>query len=273
MTNNIYKKVAIKAALESGLFIRKSVGKICKISYKGRDNIVTDVDKKAEDLIIKKIRRFFPDHSILSEEGKPIEGSSGYRWIIDPLDGTTNFAHAFPFFCVSIALERQGRIIIGAVYDPVREELFYAEEAKGAFLNDKRISVSKVRRLSDSFLATGFSYGITRKDKNIENFRNLLVKSLAVRRAGSAALDLSYVACGRFDGFWEMNLHPWDSAAGMLIVEEAGGRVTRFNGSKYTPYNNDILATNRLIHRQIIKELAYLSNSPDEGTKVATPPL
>jgi myo-inositol-1(or 4)-monophosphatase len=224
---------------------------VAEISHKGRDNIVTDVDKKAEAMIIKDILAAFPGHSILSEESEPRSGLAPYTWIIDPLDGTTNFAHAFPFFCVSIALEKSGRIVLGVVYDPIREELFFAEKGRGAYLNGKKIHVSKVKKLIDSFLATGFSYGIKRKDRNISYFRKLLTRTQAIRRAGSAALDLCYVACGRFDGFWEMDLHPWDSAAGMLIVEEAGGKVTRFDSSPYSPYDKNILATNGHIHNKM----------------------
>jgi len=250
------KRIAIEAALKSGRFIKESVGKAYNVSYKGRDNIVTDIDKRSEKMIIDKISSAFPEHSILSEESSPRSGTSPYRWIIDPLDGTTNFAHAFPFFCVSIGLERSGVIEMGVVYDPMRDELFHAEAGKGSYLNKKRIFVSKVRKISEAFLATGFSYGITSKDRNIKHFRNLLIRSLAIRRAGSAALDLCYVACGRFDGFWEMNLHPWDSAAGLLIVREASGRVTKFDGSNYTPYDKDILATNGFIHNEMIKALS-----------------
>jgi myo-inositol-1(or 4)-monophosphatase len=224
---------------------------VAEISHKGRDNIVTDVDKKAEAMIIKDILAAFPGHSILSEESEPRSGLAPYTWIIDPLDGTTNFAHAFPFFCVSIALEKSGRVVLGVVYDPIREELFFAEKGRGAYLNGKKIHVSKVKKLIDSFLATGFSYGIKRKDRNISYFRELLTRTQAIRRAGSAALDLCYVACGRFDGFWEMDLHPWDSAAGMLIVEEAGGKVTRFDRSPYSPYDKNILATNGHIHNKM----------------------
>lgn len=249
------RNVLLKAAVESGRFIRRSVGKIEEISRKGRDNIVTDVDKKAEAMIIGRILRSFPDHSILSEESEPRAGDTGYRWIIDPLDGTTNFAHAFPFFCVSIAVEKNSKMALGCVYDPMRNELFFAEAGKGAYLNRKRIRVSSVRYLIDGFLATGFSYGVKKKDRNIRYFRKLLTRSLAIRRAGSAALDLCYVACGRFDGFWEMDLHPWDSAAGMLIVQESGGRVTKFDGTKYSPYDKNILATNSRIHNQISRVL------------------
>lgn len=255
MVKKEFKTVARRAALASGRLIRSSVGKINKISYKGRDNIVTDVDKKAESIIIRDIARSFPGHSILSEERPPKIGASPYRWIIDPLDGTTNFAHAFPFFCVSIGLEVDRVMAYGVVYDPVRDELFEAEAGRGARLNGKSISVSATRKLRDSFLATGFSYGITRKDRNIGHFGTLLTRSLAIRRAGSAALDLCYVACGRFDGFWEMDLHPWDSAAGYLIVKEAGGEVTQFNKDAYTPYEKNILATNGSIHDEISKFL------------------
>lgn len=253
--NNKFKKIAIEAAFKSGKLIKSSVGKISSISYKGRDNIVTDVDKKSEDIIIKMIHSHFPGHSILSEECGAIDKRSSYRWIIDPLDGTTNFAHAFPFFCVSIALEVNGQIVLGVVYDPMRDELFYAQSGKGAYLNSKRISVSGVSKLADSFLATGFSYGAKRKDRNLGNFKRLLMKTMAIRRAGSAELDLAYVACGRFDGFWEMDLKPWDSAAGYLLVKEAKGTITRFNGSEFSVYDNNILASNRRIHPLISKNL------------------
>jgi len=209
----------------------------------------------SEKLIIGMILRAFPGHSILSEESPPVDSGSRYRWIIDPIDGTTNFAHAFPFFCVSIALEESGKVILGVVYDPMRNEIFTAEKGKGAALNGKKIGVSRVGSLGGSFLATGFSYGITGKDRNIEYFRKLLVKAQAIRRAGSAALDLCYVACGRFDGFWEMNLHPWDVAAASLIVGEANGKVTKFDGKPYCHYDKNILATNGHIHNQMISSL------------------
>jgi len=250
-----YRKVAIEAALESGVFIKRSVGKISSVSYKGRDNIVTNVDKTSEKMIVKKILSNFPGHSILGEEGNSLESGSSYRWVIDPLDGTTNFAHAFPFFCVSIALEKDGESILGVVYDPMRRELFVAERGRGASLDGKLITVSGINKLGGAFLATGFSYGITRKDRNITHFKKLLVKTLAIRRAGSAALDLCYVACGRFDGYWEMSLHPWDIAAGTLMVKEAKGIVTKFDGKPCTNYDRSILATNGLIHKQMISSL------------------
>lgn len=256
---NKFKKTAIEAALKSGRFIKRSVGKIKNISYKGRINIVTDVDKAAEKIILHAIRVTFPDHSILSEESRPQNRNSSYKWIIDPLDGTTNFTHSFPFFCVSIALECEGETILGVVYDPMRNELFHAEYGLGAYMNKKRICVSKVKKLSQSLLATGFAYGLKgANDTNVKNFENLLMRAMGIRRAGSAALDLCYTACGRFDGFWELDLHPWDSAAGSLIVTEAGGRVTKFNGHHYTPYDKDILASNQFISPQISALLAHL---------------
>lgn len=252
---NKYLKVAMEAALNSGYFIRRSVGKIGSISYKSRNNIVTDIDKASEAMIIKMIEAKFPKHSFLAEESLVSGRASSYRWVIDPLDGTSNFARSFPFFCVSIALEHEGVIIAGVVYDPMRDELFWASKGAGAYLNKRRICVSKVRNLADGFLATGFSYKKSKRFESLVSFKRFLMRCMAVRRAGSAALDLSYVACGRFDGFWEMDLNPWDSAAGVILVKEAGGRVTKFDGTKYSHYDKVILATNSLIHNQMVKVL------------------
>jgi myo-inositol-1(or 4)-monophosphatase len=250
-----FEQVAVRAALRSGHFIRESVGRVGRIAYEGRGNIVTDVDRKSEDIIVRYISSAFPDHSILSEEGKPIKSGSGYRWIIDPLDGTTNFSRSFPFFCVSIALEFKGTIELGVIYDPMRAELFSARRSEGAFLNQKKIGVSGISRLQDAFLATGFSYSLKSRGLNVRYFRKFLLNSLAVRRAGSAALDLCYVACGRFDGFWEMDLYPWDTAAGMIIVKEAGGKVSKFDGGKYSVEDRHILATNSRIHNEMVNIL------------------
>lgn len=248
-----YVRVAIGAALKSGIFLKRSIGNIKKISYKGRINIVTDCDKRSEEIIVGRILSAFPDHSILTEESRPIHGRPECRWIIDPLDGTTNFSRQFPFFAVSIAFELEGRVVLGVVYDPMREELFYGEEKMGARLNNRRIAVSGTSRISEGFLATGFAYGIKgAKNTNIANFRNFLMRSLAIRRAGSAALDMCYVACGRFDGFWEMGLYPWDTAAAFLIVKEAGGMVTKLDGTIYRHYDKEVLASNGKIHRQMV---------------------
>ena len=179
-----------------------------------------------------------------------------YRWVIDPLDGTTNYAHGLPIYSISIALERNDGVVLGVVYDPERGELFQAEKAKGSYLNKKRIRVSKAQNLKKALLVTGFAYDIRKTTQNNMNyFTKFLKKSRALRRLGSAALDLSYVACGRFDGFWEMNLHPWDSAAGSLIVREAGGNLTKFDGSPYSHYDKEILATNSKIHSQMMRVL------------------
>lgn len=253
---DLCKKVAIEAAVQSGSFIKNSLGKIKRISYKSRINMVTDIDTKAEAMIIKKILSVFKDHSILSEESRPREGASAFKWVIDPLDGTTNFVHSFPFFCVSIGLEKEGAVVLGVVYDPLRDELFYAEDKKGAYCNKRRIHCSRTSRLSEGFLSTGFAYGVKEaKDNNILNFKNFLMRALAIRRAGSAALDFCYVACGKFDGFWELDLHPWDCAAGSLIVREAGGSVTRFDGSPHSHYDKEVLVSNGRIHRQMVRVL------------------
>lgn len=249
---NRYKAVAVTLALRSGKLILASVGKIAKVSYKGKHNIVTDVDKKSEQIIKGGLMKAFPSHSIVAEETGLTKGHSSYRWLVDPLDGTTNFAHSFPFFCVSIGLEYNNDMILGVVYDPVREELFTAEKGRGAYLNGRRIKASRINRLSQGLLVTGFSYDPKEKIGNVRHFKKFLSRSMAVRRVGSAALDLCYVACGRFDGYWEFGLHPWDSAAGSLIVEEAGGCVTSISGSRYYPENRTILASNRFLHQKMI---------------------
>jgi len=250
------KKYAIEAALSAGSFIRSHLGKSRIVGYKGEINLVTDVDKKAERLIVSILKKHFPRYHFLAEEEGGDMGVSGYKWIIDPLDGTTNYAHGFPFFCVSIALEREGEAVLGVVYDPAREELFCAERGKGAFLNKRRIRVSRTRRLKDSLLATGFAYGFKKaRRSNIENFLQFLLCSRAIRRAGSAALDLCYVACGRFDGFWELDLYPWDTAAASLIATEAGGSVSRLDTTAYSHYAKEILASNGKIHSEMAKVL------------------
>lgn len=251
-----FLQVATRAARAAGRLINRHRGKIRDISYKGEINLVTDVDEKAEKLILSILRKNFPKHDYLAEEMGENKNNSVYRWIIDPLDGTTNFAHQFPFYSVSIALEYKSDIIISVVYDPVRKETFTARKGKGARLNGRKISVSDISKLKDAMLATGFAYDFKKAhNSNIENFVNFLGKSQAVRRAGSAALDLCYVACGRFDGFWECDLHPWDTAGGWLIAKEANGKVTKFNGDRYSCFDKELVASNGKIHDEMVKIL------------------
>ncbi len=236
-------------ALKAGKKLQRWNKRRNRISFKGRVNLVTDADVASEKYITRTIVKQYPDHSILAEEEIPQERKSNFRWIIDPLDGTTNFAHNFPFYCVSIALEYEDEIVSGVVYDPVRDEIFYAYLGGASYLNGKKISVSKQSKLEKSLLATGFPYDIgSSQENNLKQFGKFARAAQAVRRAGSAALDLCYLACGRFDGFWELKLHPWDTAAGKIIIEEAGGRVTDFSGQKYSIYDKYILATNSKIH-------------------------
>lgn len=249
--------VAISAARDAGALLKSGLGTARAIEYKGAIDLVTEMDRAAEDIIISTISKEFPDHGILTEESTERTSSSGYRWIVDPLDGTTNFAHGFPVFCVSIALEVAGVVTTGVVYDPTRDELFTAERGKGAFLNGSAISVSGARSLDRALLATGFPYDIrVSKNNNLDNFSNFAVRAQAIRRAGAAALDLSYVAAGRFDGFWELRLKPWDVAAATLIVSEAGGRATDFSGADAGLYDGDIVASNSFIHGEMLDVLA-----------------
>jgi myo-inositol-1(or 4)-monophosphatase len=245
-------EAAKKAAVLAGKMIKNRLGKLCTVHYKGAINIVTDVDKRSEAMIIDRLKKAYPGYGILAEE-RPEEKNGEYKWIIDPLDGTTNFAHGFPFFAVSIALEYRGKTILGVVYDPVHEELFWASKGKPAYLNKKVIKVSGLRKIEKSFLATGFAYSFkTKEQNNIDNFSNFLMSSLAVRRAGAATIDLCYVACGRFDGFWELDLCPWDTAAAELIVRQAGGKVTDIHGNQFSNYGSSIVASNKKLHNQML---------------------
>ena len=248
---------AVRVARDAGRLLRDRVGTTFDIGHKGSINLVTDVDLASERLIREAISTYYPRHEILAEEGGLSESSSEYRWIVDPLDGTTNYAHGYPIFCVSIALECKGEPVLGVVYDPMRDELFTAERGAGATLNNRPIRVSKIDDLMQGILSTGFPYDITTsKLTNLGHWANFAMNAQALRRDGSAALDLCYVACGRFDGFWELNLSPWDTAAGMLIVTEAGGRVTDFSGGPFSNYKPEAVASNGLIHDRMIDVLA-----------------
>jgi myo-inositol-1(or 4)-monophosphatase len=231
------------------------LGKAHEINHKGVANIVTEIDKKCEEAIISRIRKEFPTHAILAEESGRKDSSSEYRWIIDPLDGTVNYAHGYPLFCVSIALEKNGEVVLGVIYEPNRDELFVAEKGGGATCNGKKISVSRTAELKNALLDTGFAYNIHEgeREDNLDNFARFIRKTRAIRRDGAAGADLCYVACGRFDGFWELYLAPWDIAAGQLIVTEAGGRVSKFDGSALDIYGPEILATNGRIHEEMVR--------------------
>jgi myo-inositol-1(or 4)-monophosphatase len=245
-------------AREAGALLLSYFHQELKIEYKGDADLVTAADRAAEALIRERITQQFPSHDVLGEEQGLNDQGSDYRWYVDPLDGTTNFAHGYPVFAVSMALEhrdsQQARRIAGVVYDPTRDELFTAEQGKGAHLNGKSIHVSKIAQLKECLVATGFPSHKRHKNPNIHFYHQITLRTHGVRRAGSAALDLCNVASGRFDGFWEFNLNPWDTAAGVLIVEEAGGRVTRFDGSPFELNSSETLASNGLVHDALVHE-------------------
>lgn len=245
---------AIELAKEAGKIQRNNWGRRQVISYKGVINIVTEVDKECEKLIVDRLKREFPEHGILAEEGSESNRQSDYLWVIDPLDGTVNYAHGYPLFAVSIALAHKGVTILGVVYEPLRDELFVAEKGKGAFLDGKNIHVSDISHLKQALLDTGFAYTIQEGEKrnNVENFERFLLECQAVRRDGAAAVDLCYVACGRFDGFWGQCLKPWDIAAGALLIQEAGGRATNFTNGELDIFGEEILVSNGLIHEQMM---------------------
>ena len=256
MKKETYLKVAMKTAQETGRMLREHINDVGEIHFKGSVDLVTNFDDRAQSMIFDRLSFCFPDHDFLAEEGLTKEKGSDFRWIIDPLDGTTNYAHHFPVFTVSLALELKGEIICGVVYDPMREEMFSSIKHEGAFLNGKKISVSLVNELDKSLIATGFPYDVRESEvNNISHFNNFLIKVQAIRRCGSAAMDLCHLACGRFDGFWELKLKPWDMAAGALIVQEAGGRISDFQDEEFTIFSSEILASNGLIHQKMVDVL------------------
>jgi len=243
-----------ESALKAGIVLKDCFRNSVEIEFKGENDLVTDADRKSEKILVDFISKIFPDYGIIAEEGSNKEKNSKYRFIIDPLDGTTNFAHKYPFYSISIGLLKDDEPIIGIVYAPHFEEMFYAGKGMGAFLNGKKISVSETQNIKDSLLVTGFAYQLDKYD-NLDYFRKIIKKSRGVRRDGSAALDLCYVANGRFDGFWELGLHPWDQAAGAVILREAGGTITDFSKNKWSPFDKELVATNFLIHDQMINAL------------------
>ena len=246
-----YLEVAIEVAKDAGKILREEFHRPAQIEYKGDVDLVTQADRRSEEAIVTRLSKYFPQHAIAAEEGSGHESKSEYRWHVDPLDGTTNFAHGYPCFCVSIALARAGQPIAGVVYNPIYEEMYCAALGEGATLNGRRIEVSKVRSLSTSLLCTGFPVHKRNSNSNIHYYWEFTLRSHGVRRDGSAALDLAYVAAGRFDGFWEFGLQKWDTAGGVLLVEEAGGRVSDFDGNAYSLGGPVLLVTNGLIHEEV----------------------
>ena len=244
---------ATAIAREAGQLLMPYFERRIGYEYKGDADLVTEADRASEKLIVSRLRAAFPEHGIVGEEGTRDEHGSELRWYVDPLDGTTNFAHGFPVFCVSMGLERKGEVVAGVIYDPTRDEMFTAEKGCGATVNGRPMHVSGVKRLVEAILATGFPSFKRHKNPNIHFYHQLTLRSHGIRRAGSAAIDLAYVASGRFDGYWEFNLNPWDTSAGVLLVQEAGGRVTRFDGAPWLLDSRETLATNGLLHDELMQ--------------------
>lgn len=248
---------AIQTARDAGQILLEKFGKILTVTKKGDINLVTEADLASEKLIIEQIKSYYPKHSILAEESgnAAVDGNSKWKWIIDPLDGTTNYAHGYPCFCVTIALEHEGKIVVAVTFDPTRNEVFAAEKGNGATLNNKPIRVSKTEKLSEALLVTGFPYDFKQKDNFARHLTSFLLNARGVRRDGSAAIDMAYIACGRFDGFWEEGLNPWDMAAGVLLIEEAGGQITNYRGANFDLYSPPMCASNGLIHHEMLRVL------------------
>jgi len=256
-----FRQAAVEIAREAGAFLKERLHADHRIDFKGEINLVTEADRLSEEIITSRIQDLFPDHDMMAEESTNITRGSEYRWIIDPLDGATNYAHGYPLFCVSIALQRVGEVILGVIYDPMLEELFVAERGEGAFLQEREMHASTTERLAEGLVATGFPYDVRENCRDaLAYFNEMIPKAQAIRRQGSAALDLAYVAAGRFDGFWELRLQPWDTAAGWLMVEEAGGVVTDLSGKPYCLESPSIAASNGWIHEQLIEVLDQASS-------------
>ncbi len=260
-----FARAAASIAVRAGALLRGYYDRGVALEYKGDVDIVTEADRMSEKLIVEQLGAEFPTHGIFAEEGTRVALEHEYRWYVDPLDGTTNFAHGFPFFCISLGLEHRpqglapdqdGERIAGVVYDPLRDELFAAEQKRGAWLNGRQLHVSRVAHLSECLLGTGFPTRKRHSNPNIQFYQQLTLRSHGVRRAGSAALDLAYCAAGRLDAYWEFNLNPWDTAAGALLVEEAGGTMTGFDGAPFRLESREILATNGLVKDTLVEFFA-----------------
>jgi myo-inositol-1(or 4)-monophosphatase len=247
----------VELAREAGALLRDRVAQPRELTFKSRADLVTDVDLASERLLVGALRKQFPDHAIVAEEGGGQRESERYVWLIDPVDGTTNYAHGYPVFCVTMALLDQGELALGIVYDPIRDECFTAERGGGAWLNGRQLRVSAIPALREALISTGFPYArFTSPDTNIPQFGAMIMQCQGIVRSGSAAIDLAYVAAGRTEGHWELGLNPWDSAAGALLIREAGGQVTTWDGQAYDPWNKRVVATNGLLHRELLDVLA-----------------
>jgi myo-inositol-1(or 4)-monophosphatase len=255
-----YLDAAIEIAQEAGKILREEMERPPTIAYKGDFDLVTQADRRSEQWIVRRLRELFPDHAVAAEEGTGRDTDSDYRWHVDPLDGTTNFAHGYPCFCVSMALAREHELLLGVICNPIYQELFVAARGEGATYNGKKIHCSKIDSLKNSLLCTGFPNHKRQANPNIHYYWDFTLRSHGVRRDGSAALDLAYVAMGRFDSFWEFGLNPWDTAAGVVLVEEAGGKITDMQGRPYVLGGPSILASNGLIHEEMIKVAAEVAD-------------
>jgi myo-inositol-1(or 4)-monophosphatase len=244
---------AVQLAFESGKIQKKYFQTVLSVMHKGETDLVTNVDLECQSRILELLGQAFPDDEVISEEKVNAYEAGKNRWIVDPLDGTTNYAHGYPFFCTSIAYEVGGTIVVGAIYNPIMDELFFARKGEGSFFNGRKMEVSAVKEIRQALLATGFPYDVaSNPSNNLNHWAAFMMRAQALRRDGSAGLNLSYVAAGRFDGFWEVKLSPWDMAAGALIVREAGGRITSLSGDPFSLYEGGVLASNGLIHEQML---------------------
>ncbi len=260
-----FLNAAVQAARAAGRIQKKYYGRILHVRYKSKNklNLVTEVDELCEKAVFSILRKRFPAHDLWGEESGRQRDSSPFAWVVDPLDGTTNYAHAYPFFCCSIALLRDGQPLAGVIYDPLRDECFTAEKSKGARLNGRRLKVSKVSTLAESLLCTGFAYAVRETHYNLDNFKRFVLNSQGVRRDGSAALNLAYLAAGRFEGFWERGIQAWDMAAGVLLAREAGAKVTDITGKPYDLLAENVLASNPKVYSAMLR---ILKSGTDEKT-------
>lgn len=266
-----YLETAVEIAHEAGSLLANYFERRVPFNVKGEFDLITEADKASEQLIVERLRTHFPTHAIVAEEGGGVDSTSEFRWYVDPLDGTTNFAHGFPIFNVTLGLTRGGEPIAGVVYDPIRRETFAAERGGGAYLNSRRIRVSGTPNISQSLSSTGFPSRKRRFNLNIYYYYQLAMASHGVRRTGSAAIDLAYVAAGRLDFFWEFGLKPWDMAAGILLVQEAGGRVTDMEGRPHSLTGSEhLVADNGLLHDQIIEIFGEIALGRE---RVSMPPM